>query len=75
MSNFSNWELNHEFVPQVGILLPNGNSDPKDFLIFKKGAIQLGSSGISNQIIYSSLKHSRRDIEKIQKSTICICIR
>lgn len=42
-------------------------SDPKDFLIFKKGAIQLGSSRISNQIIYSSLKHSRRDIEKIQK--------
>lgn len=42
-------------------------SDPKDFLIFQKGAIQLGSSGISNQIIYYSLKHSRSDIEKIQQ--------
>lgn len=43
------------------------HSDPKDFLILKKGAIQIGSSGISTQIIYSSLKHSRKDIEKVQE--------
>ena len=30
MSNFSNWELNHEFVPQVGILLPNGNFESNE---------------------------------------------
>ena len=42
-------------------------SDPKDFLIFKKGAIQIGSSGMADQIIYSSLKHSRRDIEEVQE--------
>lgn len=42
-------------------------SDPKDFLIFKKGAIQLGCSGKSEVIIYSSLKHSAREIERIQR--------